>query len=114
MTDRQFNVAFFAALRTDNRDAYISDYALSSLFADADDDDAEISRELVDQLGQIWDVAHTSVRDIRAHMGLTQAKFAEHFLVPKRTVENWEGGKNKCPDCLRVLMAEDAGMFKRQ
>ena len=112
MTDRQFNVAFFAALRADNRDAYISDYALSSLFTDADDD-AEISRELIDQLGHIWDVAHTSVRDIRAHMGLTQAKFAEHFLVPKRTVENWEGEKNKCPDYLRVLMAEDAGMFKR-
>ena len=36
MTDKQFHAAFTAALSTPDRDAFVSDWSLSSLFAGAD------------------------------------------------------------------------------
>lgn len=35
---------------------------------------------------------------------MTQKAFAEYFSIPKRTIENWEGGQNKCPEYLLDLM----------
>jgi DNA-binding transcriptional regulator YiaG len=36
--------------------------------------------------------------------GMTQLQFAEYFSIPKRTVQNWKLGTNKCPDYLLDLM----------
>ena len=35
---------------------------------------------------------------------MTQQKFSEYFNIPKRTIENWEGEKNKCPEYLLELI----------
>ena len=40
----------------------------------------------------------------REEMGLSQAKFAEYFDVPKRTYQDWEYGKRKMPEYLLRLM----------
>lgn len=40
----------------------------------------------------------------RAKMGVSQAKFAEYFGVPKRTYQDWEYGTRKMPDYLLRLM----------
>ena len=45
-----------------------------------------------------------TIRDLRTLSGMTQQAFADYFGIPKRTVENWEGGKNKCPEYLLRLM----------
>lgn len=49
---------------------------------------------------------------IRQASGLTQAAFAERYGIPKRTIENWEGGKNSAPeyvlDLLERVVSEDA------
>ena len=45
---------------------------------------------LADLCGKVWDLAHLTVSDIRAHTGLTQAAFSERFLIPYRTLQNWE------------------------
>ena len=51
------------------------------------------------------------IKVLRGHTGLSQAKFAEKYGIPKRTVENWEGGVNEPPTyVLRLLervVAED-------
>ena len=36
--------------------------------------------------------------------GMSQVQFAEYFSIPKRTVQNWKLGMNKCPDYLLDLM----------
>lgn len=36
--------------------------------------------------------------------GMTQQEFANYFEIPKRTVENWEGGQRKCPEYLEKLI----------
>lgn len=61
----------------------------------------------------IWDVAHATIRDIRAYTGLTQAAFSTRYCIPRRTLENWESGIRSCPDYVRLLLAQAAGMYRR-
>lgn len=111
MNSKLFYALYTAALAADDKAAYVSDWALSSVW---DDDPAlEIPPERIGQLEGIWDVAHLSIRDIRAHLGLTQAEFSRRHCIPLRTVGNWEAGVNTCPPYLRLLLAESAGLYKR-
>lgn len=45
-----------------------------------------------------------TIKSLRAASGMTQQAFADYFGVPKRTIENWEGGQRKCPTYLLELM----------
>lgn len=45
-----------------------------------------------------------TIKEIRTRMNLTQEGFAITFDIPKRTIENWEGGVSKCPDYVRKLI----------
>lgn len=45
-----------------------------------------------------------NIRDLRALSGMTQQAFATYFGIPKRTIENWEGGQRSCPEYLLYLM----------
>lgn len=110
MTDFQFNVLWAEALASADRDAFISDAALSSIWGDAPD--AAIPDDRLRQLGQLWDAAHLTVKAIRAATGLSQAAFAQRFCIPRRTVENWESGASACPDYLRLLLAQAVGLYK--
>ena len=48
-----------------------------------------------------------TLKEARLAAGLTQAKMAEIMLIPKRSIENWEGGKSKCPEYVeRLIIAE--------
>lgn len=113
MTDNIFATAWAEALSDAyaDRDAYVSDLALSSIWGDAED--AEVPAGRLDELGSIWDAAHLSIRDIRAASGLSQAAFARHLCIPKRTVEDWERGLRACPDYLRLLLTEHFSLFRR-
>lgn len=111
MTDFQFNVLWAEALTSTDRDAFISDAALSSIWGDAPD--AAIPDDRLQQLGQLWDAAHLTVKAIRAATGLSQAAFAQRFFIPRRTVENWESGTNTCPVYVRLLLAQAVGLYER-
>lgn len=112
MTDKQFSAAFTAALSTPDRDAFVSDWALSSLFAGADEA-APVDPALVEELGQVWDVAHLSVSDIRAATGLSQRAFAFRHCIPRRTYEDWESGANVCAPYMILLLAQAEGLYNR-
>lgn len=111
MTDFQFNVLWAEALTSADRDAFISDAALSSIWGDAPD--AVIPDSRLEQLTQLWDAAHLTVKAIRAATGLSQAAFAQRFCIPRRTVENWESGTNTCPVYVRLLLAQAVGLYER-
>ena len=111
MTDKQFLALFSDAIGINDRDAYVSDWALSSIWGDADD--ADIPPQRIEDLGAIWDVAHLSIRDIRRRTGLSQVGFATRYCIPRRTVESWEAGDRSCPDYLRLLLAQDVGLYAR-
>ena len=109
--DDKFSALFSAALKTNDRDEYISDWALSSEWGDAED--AEIPSQPISDLGGLWDVAHVTIRDLRAHTGLNRTAFALRYLIPYRTVENWERGDSQCPDYVRLLLAQATGYYRR-
>lgn len=111
MTDRQFYTLWTEALTSADREAFISDWALSSIWEDAEGDGIPTSR--IADLEELWDVAHATVRDIREHTGLTQAAFSAKYCIPKRSVENWESGSRSCPDYVRLLLAQVTGFYKR-
>lgn len=111
MTDKLFYALWAAALDCTDRDAYVSDWALSSAWGD--DQKPEIPAARIEMLGQLWDAAHLTIRDIRAHTGLSQAAFAVRYCIPRRTVENWERGDRQCADYIRLLLAEAVGLYAR-
>lgn len=43
-------------------------------------------------------------RELRLSTGMSQRKFAEHYGIPRRTVEDWERGLNKCAPYLIELL----------
>lgn len=111
MTDYQFYALYTAALESTDRDAYLSDWSLSSIWEDEEGTDSPAKR--IEQVAAIWDVAHLTVRQIRKHTGLTQAAFGTRFVIPRRTIQNWESGTNECPAYVRLLLAQAVGLYSR-
>lgn len=109
MNDKLFYMIFTDALNIADRDAFISDWALSSVWEEAED--AEIPAERLTELGKIWDVAHASFADIVAASGLKLIDFAARFAIPYRTVLSWKHGERECPDYTRLLLARAVGMY---
>lgn len=44
------------------------------------------------------------IKEIRKLTGLSQAKFAARYEIPKRTIENWETGKTEPPEYVYKLL----------
>ena len=45
-----------------------------------------------------------TIKELRTASCMTQQQFSEYFNIPKRTIENWEGGKRQCPEYLLELI----------
>jgi putative transcriptional regulator len=45
-----------------------------------------------------------TIKEIREQTGLTQQAFSDKYHIPKRSIENWEGGKRECPTYLIELL----------
>lgn len=45
-----------------------------------------------------------TMKEIREYSGLTQQAFSDKYHIPKRSIENWEGGKRECPAYLTELL----------
>ena len=45
-----------------------------------------------------------TIKEMRTASGMTQQQFSEKLQIPKRSIENWEGGKRECPEYLRHLI----------
>ena len=106
-----FYTLFGAATAEQDRERYIAEWSSSSIsYPDADSPDINAD-DLAGALENIWDVAHLTTRDIRQHMGLTQAAFAERFCIRLRTAQNWETEHREVPRHVILLMANEAGML---
>lgn len=116
MTDKQYMLCVNEAESYNDRDAFVSDLALSSIWDDADG--ADIPQERITALGEIWDACHRSVKDIASAAGLSHRKLAERFCIPYRTMDNWCGSQNSpsarsCPLYTKLMMQECLGLLHR-
>ena len=102
MTDKIFYCLWGEALTIADRDEFVSELVLSTIWEDAPD--ADIPQDRIDQLGRIWDAAHMGVREICAAAKLSQKALSQRFCIPYRTVQNWCSDVNKCPDYVRLMI----------
>lgn len=109
MTINQYRTAIAEVASYTDRDDYISDLTLSTIWGDPEGADIPATR--IEKLGQIWDASRRTVKEIAAAAGLSCRKLAERFGVPYRTVENWCGGTNACPLYTRLMMQECLGLL---
>lgn len=97
-----------------SRDAFTSDWALSSVWDD--DGEADIGETEIlhrhNLAGKIYDLAHMTVADLAKASGYSNRAFALACGIPLRTMENWSSGANQPPDYVKLLLAESAGYFK--
>ena len=111
MTDNQKSIVWSEIPNYTDRDAYISDLALSSMWGD--DPECEIPTERINYLGRLWDIYHMSVKDICKAANLSQSALAARFGIPKRTVEDWCRGVAKCAPYIRRMMCECLGLLEK-
>ena len=112
LTDEQFYTLVCGTEEYADRDSYVSEFCRSSMWGIMDDS-VDIPAERIELVAKMWDFCHLSLKDIRAAAGLTQAAFSRRFLIPARTIEDWEAGRRKCSLYLRLLLAEAIGLFHR-
>ena len=111
MTNKQFYTLFSDATEQADRDVFVSDWALSSIWS-AEDPLADPGEDLIEQIGVVWDTAHLSIREMRTKTGMSRTQFAERFLIPLKTLEGWELGR-PCAPYIRLMLAEILGIYKR-
>lgn len=106
MKDKDFFAIWCNALKVGDRDAFISNRSLSSIFVDSDN-----GKNMADEIGKIWDVAHMTVRDLCNRADIGQSELSKKFCIPLRTVQNWCGGQNQCPPYIVLMMARLLGII---
>lgn len=114
-SDKQFLSCVSAVPSFESRDAYISAVSASHIWYGEDfgDNSDCVPPELPCILGNIWDACHRTMKEIAEASGLSHRKLAERFCIPYRTVENWCGGKNDCPQYLKLMLQECLGLLQR-
>lgn len=109
MTPSQYTVCVSEASNYADKDAYISDLSLSSIWGD--DPSSPITQDRIDLLSAIYTAAHRSIKDISAAAGINNRQLADRFAIPQRTLENWSSGSRQCPTYLLLMMQEALGIY---
>lgn len=104
MTINQYRSCIAKVLAYADRDAYISDLALSEIWGDAPEDPIPDPR--LTALGLIWDAAHRTVPETAKAAGLSNRALAERFCIPYRTVEDWAAERREPPLYVRLMMQQ--------
>ena len=47
------------------------------------------------------------LKEARLKAGLTQQEMSDLLEIPKRTIEEWEGGRRRCPEYTKKLILRD-------
>ena len=107
-----YNLCVSESLNYADKDAFVSDIALSSVWED--DLEAEMPQDRIEWLGNIWDASHRDIKSIAKAAGMSQRALARRFCIPIRTVEEWGRGKNGCALHIRLMMQECLGLVKSE
>lgn len=88
-----------------DRDAYISDLALSSIWGDHPNAEC-IPPYRIALLSTIYDAAHATILSLIEQYGMSQTGFSRYFNIPLRSVQAWCGGQRQCPQYVIAMAAE--------
>lgn len=48
-----------------------------------------------------------TVKEARKQAGWTQQQLSDELKIPKRTIEDWEGQRRKCPEWAEQLIVQE-------
>ncbi|MFR5876873.1 MAG: helix-turn-helix domain-containing protein [Eubacterium sp.] len=54
-----------------------------------------------------------TIKEARTSIGLTQQGVTDWIGIPRRTLQDWEAGKRKCPDWCEKLVVEKLLTYKK-
>ena len=54
------------------------------------------------------------IKEARLKAGLTQQEMSKLLEIPKRTIEEWEGGRMRCPEYTKKMILKELGKFERK
>lgn len=100
MTSKQRIICIQEAQNYTDRNAYISDLYLSSIW------ETEEEKPTLETLGNIYNAVNRSIKEIATAANLSQRALAERFAIPYRTMEDWAGKKRECPIYIRLMIQE--------
>lgn len=60
----------------------------------------------IEMIKSIYVVANMSPQELITAAGLTQTTFSRRFGIPRRTVQDWCGGRRQMPEYLKFMAAE--------
>lgn len=108
MTNETFYRLFSEAVADPNREAFVSDWTLSSIWGD--DPEAEIPAGRITQLGELWDAAHRSIKDIADLLGISMRQLAMKHGISYHTAAKWNTGEHNPPPYILLLLQEAEGI----
>lgn len=113
MNYKIYNFALSEVANYTDRDAFVSDLALSYIWGDAEDA-VDIPPERIDELGMIWDAYHRTVKDIAGGAGMSVRQLSVRFGIPQRTMESWASNSasgRSAPTYVMLMMQEAIGLL---
>ena len=118
INDKQFYNAVLELKNYEDKNAYVSDLALSSMWLGEDVDrlltDTEIE-EIINFLNDLWEVGKNGTKYIRGKLGISQLAFCKQNNIPHRTLAQWETTnereKRKCPLYVLIHLAQINGVL---
>ena len=118
ITDRQYYVSVSEMPNYTNKQNYVSDLSLASIWyeekpigvdlAILTDNDID---EIVNFLNELWEIVNNGTKYIRSKIGLSQEKFSKRFLMSIATVKMWESNVNKYPISDMVHIGKITGLL---
>ena len=103
---------FTEAIASDNRQAFVSDWSLSSLWGDPPDRE-DIPQSRIDFLDQLWIVSGWSVSEICFHAAISIRELEKITLTPYRTLMRWNADSEKFFPRDRYLTLSHLGLLPK-
>lgn len=109
MTPFQFDRCWSETPHYSDRDAYVSDLALSSIWSD--DPESEVPQERIELLGRIYDAARLTAADLVKASGLSRRDFSMLYGIDYSTLTKWCRGERPMPNHVHVMLVRLLGLI---
>ena len=112
LTPTKLALLFSEAAASDNRQAFVSDWALSSMWGDPEDRET-IPQERIDFLDRLWIVSGWGVSEICFRAAINIRQLEAITLTPYRTLLRWNSEDEKFSARERFLILSHLGLLPK-
>lgn len=105
---KRFQEIVYAAEEQPDQDLFIAEYGIPEWILN---DVTDSEEQAVEMIKNIHHITHITPRELISESGMSQTRFAERFMIPLRTVQNWVGGKRNMPRYEKFMFAMVLDLF---